>query len=80
MLVAKRLFVGRPRQVPPRQELLDKVRLTISELDHRDRKILLLRHVEELSNGEMAELRGLEIGAAIQRCDMTILSAARQIN
>ena len=73
MLLARRLFAGRPSQVLRRQELLDKVRRTISELDQQDREILLLRHIEELSNGEVAELLGIEQSAASRRYGRAII-------
>ena len=73
MLLARRLFAGRPSQVLQRQELLDQVRRTISELGEQDREILLLRHIEELSNSEVAELLAIDQSAASRRYGRAII-------
>ena len=73
MMLAKRLFAGRPSQVLRRQELLEQVRRTISDLAESDREILLLRHVEELSNTEVAELLAIDKSAASRRYGRAII-------
>lgn len=50
-----------------RQELLSQVRIAMQELSDADREVLLLRHAEELSNAEAAEVLGIEPKAASAR-------------
>lgn len=50
-----------------RQEQAEQVRTTIEEMPEADREILLLRHIEELSNAEIAEVLQLAPATASQR-------------
>ena len=56
-----------PSQVVIRQERLDKLREALESMDEIDREVLALRHFEELSNNEVAEVLGLQKTAASNR-------------
>lgn len=56
-----------PSQVVSREETLSQVQAALEGLDPLDREILTLRHFEELSNNEVAELLGLQKAAASNR-------------
>jgi RNA polymerase sigma-70 factor (ECF subfamily) len=53
-----------PSQAAARAELLDAVGETIESMDPIDREVLALRHFEELTNGEVAEVLGIQPKAA----------------
>jgi RNA polymerase sigma-70 factor (ECF subfamily) len=73
LLLARRLFHDRPSQALQQQELLDQVRRIVSELSEPDREILLLRHVEELTNSEVADLLAIERSAASRRYGRAVI-------
>lgn len=50
-----------------RQDIARRVRLLLAELPPLDREILVLRHFEQMSNGEVAESLGLSANAASNR-------------
>jgi RNA polymerase sigma-70 factor (ECF subfamily) len=56
-----------PSQVTRRGEALAQVQAALEGLDEVDREVLTLRHFEELTNNEVAELLGLEKAAASNR-------------
>jgi RNA polymerase sigma-70 factor (ECF subfamily) len=56
-----------PSQVASQEETLSQVQAALDGLDPLDREILTLRHFEELSNNEVAELLGLQKAAASNR-------------
>lgn len=56
-----------PSQVASQEETLTLVQAALEGLDPLDREILTLRHFEELSNNEVAELLGLQKAAASNR-------------
>lgn len=56
-----------PSQVVSQGETLAHVQAALEGLDPLDREILTLRHFEELSNNEVAELLGLQKAAASNR-------------
>jgi RNA polymerase sigma-70 factor (ECF subfamily) len=56
-----------PSQVARQGEALAQVQGALESLDEVDREILTLRHFEELTNNEVAELLGLEKAAASNR-------------
>ena len=63
-------FVGHftsPSQAAIRGEMLDMLREAFDEMDPVDREVLALRHFEELSNNEVAEILGLQKAAASNR-------------
>jgi RNA polymerase sigma-70 factor (ECF subfamily) len=56
-----------PSQYAVRQELLAEVATALERLDEIDREVLVLRHLEELSNNEVAEILGIDRFAASKR-------------
>jgi RNA polymerase sigma-70 factor (ECF subfamily) len=56
-----------PSQAAIRDELRDRLRQALDEMDELDREVLALRHFEELSNGEVAEVLGISKDAASKR-------------
>ena len=67
LAIAQHLFDGRPSQALRRKELAEQVREVIMQLGEMDREILLLRHVEDLSNAEAAEVLSIEPDTARKR-------------
>ena len=63
----------RPSEVARRHELQDLTNQTIAQISETDREILLLRHVEELTNAETAELLDITGDAASKRYGRAIL-------
>lgn len=60
-------LVGRftsPSQAAARAEALEQVERAIGEMDRLDQEVLALRHFEELSNSEVAEVLGIQQKAA----------------
>jgi RNA polymerase sigma-70 factor (ECF subfamily) len=56
-----------PSQAVMRRELRDKLRAALDEMDPLDREVLALRHFEELSNSEVAEILRISKDAASKR-------------
>jgi RNA polymerase sigma-70 factor (ECF subfamily) len=56
--------VTSPSQAAVRAEVLDQVEQAIAAMDPLDREVLALRHFEELGNGEVAEVLGIQQKAA----------------
>lgn len=56
-----------PSQVVARAELLDQIEHALEEMDAIDREVLALRHFEELTNNEVAEVLGITKAAASNR-------------
>ena len=50
-----------------RAEVQVKLQETLNSMDPIDREILVLRHFEELTNGEAAEVLGIKKAAASNR-------------
>jgi RNA polymerase sigma-70 factor (ECF subfamily) len=53
-----------PSQAAIRQEMEVQLRQAIDDLEPIDREVLVLRHFEELTNGEVAETLGIQVKAA----------------
>ena len=53
-----------PSQAAARAELLSQVEQAMESMDPIDREVLALRHFEELTNGEVAEVLGIQQKAA----------------
>ncbi len=66
LAIARSLFLEAPSQRIRRQEQAERVRAAMRTLSERDREVLLLRHVEELSNREVAEVLQMDTGTASQ--------------
>lgn len=63
-------LVGRltsPSQAVMREELIAQVEEALRQMDDMDREVLALRHFEQLSNNEVAEVLGLTKTAASNR-------------
>ncbi len=56
-----------PSQAATRAELQIRLQETLNRMDPLDREVLVLRHFEELSNQETAEVLGLQKSAASKR-------------
>lgn len=56
-----------PSRVAMREELLEQLREALDGMDELDREVLALRHFEELTNNEVAEVLGLQKAAASNR-------------
>ena len=56
-----------PSQALARDERARQLRQAIDRMDEIDREVLALRHFEELSNGEVAEILGIQETAASNR-------------
>ncbi len=56
-----------PSQAAMRDEMLVKLRQAFDTMDPLDREVLALRHFEELTNNEVAEVLGLQKAAASNR-------------
>jgi RNA polymerase sigma-70 factor (ECF subfamily) len=56
-----------PSQFAVRNELIDQLRATLQNLEATDREVLILRHLEQLSNNEVAEILGIDKYAASKR-------------
>jgi RNA polymerase sigma-70 factor (ECF subfamily) len=60
-------FVGKftsPSQAAAREEMLCRLEQAVSAMDPIDQEVLALRHFEELSNSEVAEVLGIQQKAA----------------
>lgn len=56
-----------PSQAAIRDEILQQLRQAFDSMDPIDREVLALRHFEELTNNEVAEVLGLQKSAASNR-------------
>jgi RNA polymerase sigma-70 factor (ECF subfamily) len=67
--LAARLVGGltSPSQAMLREERLVQVRAALEEMDDIDREVLALRHFEQLTNNEVAEVLGIQKAAASNR-------------
>ncbi len=67
MALARSLLIESPSRQLTRKELAHQVRLAVQSMRDADREVLLLRHVEELSNAETADVLEIDPGTASQR-------------
>jgi len=56
-----------PSQFAVREEALWELRTALERMDEIDREVLVLRHLEELSNNEVAQILGIDKYAASKR-------------
>jgi len=57
-----------------------RLRVALFELSEQDREILVLRHLEELSNSEIAEFLGLSVGTVRTRHTRALDRLRRQVD
>jgi RNA polymerase sigma-70 factor, ECF subfamily len=67
LAIVRQLLAGDPGEAMQRQELAQQVGVAIRQLSELDREVLLMRHVEELSNTEVAELLEIDPPTARKR-------------
>jgi RNA polymerase sigma-70 factor, ECF subfamily len=67
LALAQQLMVSRPSQIARRKETAELLRAAIERMGETDREILLLRHIEELTNNEAAEALEIDPAAARKR-------------
>lgn len=67
MLIARGWLHQSPSHIAQQEEQSKRVRQAIQSLDEKDREVLLLRHVEQLANTEVAELLEITTDAASKR-------------
>lgn len=67
LALAQQLMVSRPSQIARRKETAELLRAAIERMGETDREILLLRHIEELTNSEAAEALEIDPGTARKR-------------
>lgn len=77
--IARRLIDGRPSEALQRKELADQVRAAIQQMSDIDREVLLLRHVEELTNGEVADLLQIDPATARKRHGRAVRRLGNQL-
>jgi len=56
-----------PSQAAMREELAARIEVTLDAMDEIDREVLVLRHFEQLSNDEVANVIGVKKAAASRR-------------
>ena len=56
-----------PSQCAVRREVVSRMKTALEQLNRRDREVLVLRHLEELSNNEVAEVLRIDRYAASKR-------------
>jgi RNA polymerase sigma-70 factor (ECF subfamily) len=56
-----------PSQCAVRNEAVGQLRTALQDLGETDREVLVLRHLEQLSNNEVAEILGIDKYAASKR-------------
>jgi RNA polymerase sigma-70 factor (ECF subfamily) len=80
-MAVARCFLGEsPSQVADRRELAHRARAAIQTLNEVDREVLLLRHVEELSNAEVADLLEIAPDTASKRYGRAIRRLSEVMN
>ncbi len=56
-----------PSQAAVREERASVLRAALDQLNEKDYEVLVLRHLEELTNNEVAEILGIDKYAASKR-------------
>ena len=67
MAIARKLLSNTPSKILSQIELREQVYRLIEQLGEKHREMLVLRHAEELSNKEVADLLGIDPNTARQR-------------
>ena len=71
--IAKKLLTNTPSQILSRIELQEQVYGLIEQLSEKNREVLVLRHAEDLSNSETAEVLEIPPGTARKRYGRALL-------
>ena len=78
--IARQLLADHPSHVQRRKELAQQVRVAIERLSELDREVVLLRHVEELTNAEVAEVLNIDPSTARKRHGRAIRHLGEQLS
>jgi len=79
MAIAKAIAASRPSERLLRREIVAQVRDALDNMPEADREILVMRHAEGLSNGDVAELLELELKTASKRYGRALQRLAAQL-
>jgi RNA polymerase sigma-70 factor (ECF subfamily) len=77
--IAQQLFGASPSRLLQRKELAAQVRDAIESLSEIDREVIMLRHIEGLTNVEVAEVLNIEPTAVRQRHGRAIIRLLEQL-
>jgi RNA polymerase sigma-70 factor (ECF subfamily) len=77
--IAQQLLGASPSRLLQRKELAAQVRDAIESLSEIDREVIMLRHIEGLTNVEVAEVLNIDTAAVRQRCGRAIRRLIRQL-
>jgi RNA polymerase sigma-70 factor (ECF subfamily) len=77
--LAQNLMSRRPSEIVRGAELAQQVRQAVAEMDEPDREIILLRHFEELTNAEAAELLQIDPAAMRKRHGRALRRLGQQL-
>ena len=80
LAIANLMVTSSPSRWVLRKELIQQVRSAIQGMAEIDREVLLLRHVEELSNSEVAELLDIDLQAARKRHGRAVRRLAERLS
>lgn len=78
--LAHSLADGRPSKILMRRELCRQIQQVVADLSELDREILLLRHVEGLTNSEIADLLKLDVKTASKRYGRALLKLSNRLS
>jgi RNA polymerase sigma-70 factor (ECF subfamily) len=67
MALARGMISRSPSEIASDKETVQQVRLAVRRMKEADREVLLLRHVEELCNTEVADVMDVDAATASQR-------------
>src|SRR5262249_14971794 len=79
LMLARRLFAGSstPSQQLDRRDLARRLRPAVGQLPDADREVVLMRHLEGLSNSEVGCLLGIDPATASKRHGRAMLRLHR---
>ncbi|MCA9183584.1 MAG: sigma-70 family RNA polymerase sigma factor, partial [Planctomycetales bacterium] len=79
LALSRRFLKESPSQLLENQERANRIRAAIECLKPIDREVLLLRHVEELSNAEVAEVLEMHPDTASKRYGRAVIRLAEKL-
>jgi RNA polymerase sigma-70 factor (ECF subfamily) len=77
--IAQQLLGASPSRLLQRKELATQVRDAIESLSEIDREVIMLRHIEQLTNVEVAEVLNIDTAAVRQRHGRALRRLIRQL-